>query len=47
MIDTTATSQPAEGKAMFKAAPLPFVGQKRQFLNHFKQVLNDNIPGDG
>ena len=32
---------------MFKAAPLPFVGQKRQFLNHFKQVLNDNIPGDG
>lgn len=51
MIDTTATnntiSQPAEGKAMFKAAPLPFVGQKRQFLNHFKRVLNDNIPGDG
>ena len=58
MIDTTVTnntmtiasqpaSQPAEGKAMFKAAPLPFVGQKRQFLNHFKQVLNDNIPGDG
>ena len=32
---------------MFKAAPLPFVGQKRQFLSHFKQVLNDNIPGDG
>ena len=50
MIDTTVTnntSQPAEGKAMFKAAPLPFVGQKRQFLNHFTQVLNDNIPGDG
>ena len=54
MIDTIVTnntmtiaSQPAEGKAMFKAAPLPFVGQKRQFLNHFKQVLNDNIPGDG
>ena len=47
MIDTTATSQPAEGKAMFKAAPLPFVGQKRQFLKYLKQVLNDNIPGDG
>ena len=32
---------------MFKQAPLPFVGQKRKFLNHFKAVLNEQIPGDG
>lgn len=32
---------------IFKQAPLPFVGQKRQFLKHFEQVLNDNIPGNG
>nr|WP_243385205.1 hypothetical protein [Caviibacterium pharyngocola] len=32
---------------MFKQAPLPFIGQKRMFLNQFKQVLNDNISGDG
>ncbi|MFU2059810.1 hypothetical protein ACLSZY_09355 [Avibacterium volantium] len=32
---------------MYKQAPLPFVGQKRMFLNAFKQVLNDNIPNDG
>lgn len=32
---------------MFKQAPLPFVGQKRQFLNHFKAVLNEQILGDG
>ncbi|OOF39528.1 hypothetical protein BKK49_07840 [Rodentibacter rarus] len=31
----------------FKQAPLPFVGQKRQFLTYFEQVLNDNIPGNG
>lgn len=31
----------------FKQAPLPFIGQKRMFLNHFKQVLNDNILNDG
>ncbi|MFT0806334.1 hypothetical protein U0W77_11080 [Avibacterium paragallinarum] len=31
----------------YKQAPLPFVGQKRMFLNAFKQVLNDNIPNDG
>lgn len=31
----------------FKQAPLPFVGQKRQFLKYFEQVLNDNIPGNG
>lgn len=31
----------------FKQAPLPFVGQKRMFLKHFEQVLNENIKGDG
>ncbi|QZP15728.1 hypothetical protein [Avibacterium paragallinarum] len=31
----------------FSQAPLPFVGQKRLFLNAFKQVLNDNIQNDG
>ncbi|OOF59281.1 hypothetical protein [Rodentibacter myodis] len=32
---------------IFKQAPLPFVGQKRMFLKHFEQVLNENILGDG
>ncbi|WP_229025738.1 hypothetical protein [Pasteurella multocida] len=31
----------------FKQAPLPFTGQKRMFLKHFTQVLNDNIEGNG
>ncbi|HDR1252678.1 TPA: hypothetical protein QB269_000897 [Pasteurella multocida] len=31
----------------FKQAPLPFVGQKRMFLKHFEQVLNENINGNG
>lgn len=31
----------------FKQAPLPFVGQKRMFLKHFKEVLNANIKNDG
>ncbi|HDR1911976.1 hypothetical protein H2512_10945 [Pasteurella multocida] len=31
----------------FKQAPLPFTGQKRMFLKHFEQVLNENINGDG
>ncbi|HDR1420037.1 TPA: hypothetical protein QB189_001965 [Pasteurella multocida] len=31
----------------FKQAPLPFVGQKRMFLKHFEQVLDENIQGDG
>lgn len=34
-------------KQIFKQAPLPFVGQKRKFLTHVAQVLNDNIEGDG
>lgn len=33
--------------AMFKQAPLPFVGQKRMFLKHFEDVLNANITNDG
>lgn len=32
---------------MFKQAPLPFTGQKRMFLKHFKAILNEQIPGDG
>ncbi|MFQ1015452.1 hypothetical protein [Avibacterium paragallinarum] len=31
----------------FSQAPLPFVGQKRLFLNAFKQVLNEHISDDG
>lgn len=29
------------------SAPLPFVGQKRNFIKHFRQVINDNIPACG
>ena len=32
---------------MYAKAPLPFTGQKRNFLKLFKQVLNEHIPGDG
>lgn len=31
----------------YTKAPLPFVGQKRQFLKHFEKVINENIPDDG
>lgn len=31
----------------FKQAPLPFTGQKRNFLKHFIKVLNENIHGQG
>lgn len=31
----------------FKTAPLPFTGQKRQFINHFEKLLLDNIPNEG
>ncbi|WP_288065391.1 hypothetical protein [Rodentibacter caecimuris] len=34
-------------KKLFKQAPLPFIGQKRMFLKHFKSILNENIEGDG
>ena len=30
----------------YTKAPLPFVGQKRNFINPFKQALN-HIPADG
>lgn len=33
--------------AQFRQAPLPFVGQKRMFLNQFVQILHDNIEDDG
>lgn len=32
---------------IYKKAPLPFVGQKRNFLKHFIPVLQQNIPNDG
>lgn len=32
---------------MYRKAPLPFTGQKRNFLKLFKQVLNQHIPDDG
>lgn len=31
----------------YAKAPLPFIGQKRNFLKHFKDVLNRHIPDDG
>lgn len=31
----------------FKQARLPFTGQKRMFLKHFEQVLDENIKGNG
>ena len=32
---------------IFKQAPLPFIGQKRNFIRSFCEVLNDNIHGLG
>ncbi|PIT53873.1 DNA adenine methylase [Snodgrassella alvi] len=32
---------------LFKQAPLPFIGQKRNFLRHFMKVLDENIEGQG
>lgn len=32
---------------VFKQAPLPFIGQKRNFIKPFGEVLNDNIQGLG
>jgi len=34
-------------KKMHSKAPLPFIGQKRAFLNQFATVLHQIIPGDG
>ena len=31
----------------YTRAPLPCVGQKRRFLNHFKTLLKQHIPNDG
>lgn len=31
----------------YNKAPLPFIGQKRNFITQFRQVLTDNITGDG
>ena len=31
----------------YTQAPLPFIGQKRRFLNHFKTLLKQHIPNDG
>lgn len=30
----------------FKQAPLPFIGQKRMFITHYRQLL-DNLPNEG
>lgn len=30
-----------------KSAPLPFIGQKRQFIRYLSPILKDNIPNDG
>lgn len=31
----------------YSKAPLPFIGQKRNFINAFRQVITANISGDG
>ena len=31
----------------YTQVPLPFTGQKRRFLNHFKTLLKQQIPNDG
>ncbi|CAM3040787.1 DNA adenine methylase [Dichelobacter nodosus] len=31
----------------YTQAPLPFIGQKRNFIKHFEKVLNDNICNNG
>lgn len=31
----------------YTQAPLPFTGQKRNFLSSFKEILSENIPNDG
>lgn len=32
---------------LYKKAPLPFIGQKRNFIRYFTQVLQDNVADDG
>ncbi len=36
-----------QNRQLHKTAPLPFIGQKRNFINHFIKVINDNIEDDG
>ena len=43
-MDAQSLSQP---KQTYHKAPLPFVGQKRNFLKHFIPMLQQNIPDDG
>lgn len=43
-MDAQSLSQP---KQTYRKAPLPFVGQKRNFLKHLIPVLQQNIPNDG
>lgn len=31
----------------YTRAPLPFIGQKRYFLRHFRQILDAHMPGNG
>lgn len=31
----------------YSKAPLPFTGQKRNFLKHFRQIVNENITNNG
>lgn len=31
----------------YKSAPLPFIGQKRNFIKYFEKVLTENITDDG
>lgn len=32
---------------LYKKAPLPFIGQKKNFQKHFIEVLEKNIEGEG
>lgn len=32
---------------IYTQAPLPFIGQKRNFIAHFKQILKVHLPADG
>lgn len=36
-----------ETTKIYHQAPLPFVGQKRNFIRHFREVLQQNIENDG
>lgn len=36
-----------ENRKIYNSAPLPFVGQKRNFLKYFRALINQHIPDDG